>query len=171
MNALQLIEWLLQQALVAGPIESRTIKLAAQQVIASLLDEQTWAKTPLQEASVHRSRRSKVWVATVTGPSGGQIWKTTGLTDYHQALSLAQHWAAQAAAQRARLGGIANKPGTRVRSGQQGPGTGQLTQKEVAELLHMSERGVREVERRALQKLRNHPLVKQLWQQYSSGEF
>ena len=38
------------------------------------------------------------------------------------------------------------------------------------QLLGMSERGVREVERRAFQKLRNHPLLRQVWQQYLAGE-
>jgi len=34
----------------------------------------------------------------------------------------------------------------------------------------MSERGVREVERRAFEKLRNHPLLRQFWQQHPTGE-
>jgi len=33
----------------------------------------------------------------------------------------------------------------------------------------MSERGVREVEHRALRKLRAHPLLKQLWHDYLAG--
>jgi hypothetical protein len=34
----------------------------------------------------------------------------------------------------------------------------------------MSERAVREVERRALQKLRQHPLLRQVWRQFLTGE-
>jgi hypothetical protein len=45
-----------------------------------------------------------------------------------------------------------------------------LTQKEVAILLNISERGVRAIERRALQKLRNHPLLRQVWRDYVAGE-
>jgi hypothetical protein len=45
-----------------------------------------------------------------------------------------------------------------------------LTQKQVAQLLNMSERGVREVERRAFQKLRQHPLLRPVWRQYLVGE-
>jgi transcriptional regulator len=40
-----------------------------------------------------------------------------------------------------------------------------LTQKEVAALLGMSERGVRNIEKRALAKLRNHPALRSLWGQ------
>ncbi len=36
-------------------------------------------------------------------------------------------------------------------------------------VLKMSERGVREVERRAFKKLRDHPLLKQIWRQYLAG--
>jgi hypothetical protein len=34
----------------------------------------------------------------------------------------------------------------------------------------MSERGVREVERRAFEKLRNHPLLKEIWRQHLAGD-
>lgn len=43
-----------------------------------------------------------------------------------------------------------------------------LTQVEVARILGMSERGVREVEKRALRKLRAHPELRQFWAQYGS---
>ena len=45
-----------------------------------------------------------------------------------------------------------------------------LTQKEVAQLLNMSERGVRAVERRAFEKLRQHAILWQAWQQFLAGE-
>ena len=45
-----------------------------------------------------------------------------------------------------------------------------LTQKEVGLLLGMSERAVRAAEKRALQKLRQHPLLRQLWQDFLAGE-
>jgi hypothetical protein len=34
----------------------------------------------------------------------------------------------------------------------------------------MSERAVREAERRAFQKIRNHPLMKHFWQQHLAGQ-
>lgn len=37
-------------------------------------------------------------------------------------------------------------------------------------LLHMSERGVREVERRAFKKLSQHPLLKEIWRQHLAGD-
>jgi hypothetical protein len=127
-------------------------------------------ESPLYEASVHRPLRSRVWVATYTGPTGGQVWRSTGLTDRDQALLLARDWEAQARAQREKLTRRRIKPVLRVRRSEPGPGRGTLTQKEVARLLNMSERGVREIEHRALQKLRSHPLLKQVWQQYLGGD-
>jgi hypothetical protein len=49
-----------------------------------------------------------------------------------------------------------------VRWGAGRGGTG-LTQKEVALVMGMSERGVRAVERRALDKLRRHPALRAIW--------
>jgi hypothetical protein len=46
-----------------------------------------------------------------------------------------------------------------------------FTQKQVALALGMSERGVREAERRALEKLRHHPLLQHIWQQYQRGQW
>jgi hypothetical protein len=137
----------------------------AKQIVETLLEQKPLPPPPLLEATVHRARRSRVWVATFTGAAGGQVWKSTGLTDYDQALLLARYWESQARTQRAKLG--LRKPSIPVRPKK--PGTGMLTQREVAQVLHMSERGVREVERRALSKLRQHPLLKELWDDYSKG--
>jgi Sigma-70, region 4 len=41
----------------------------------------------------------------------------------------------------------------------------QLTQKEVAVIMKVSEPAVRDIERRAIEKLRNHPALKQIWQE------
>lgn len=139
-------------------------------LVARLLEEEPPADTLLLEASVHLPRRSKIFVATFTGPNGGQIWKTTGLTDYHQALQLARRWEAEAAAQRRELGRTPGKPGTRVAPASARTATAALTQQEVAKLLNMSERGVRAAERRAFEKLRNHPLLRELWKNYLAGE-
>ena len=139
---------------------------AAATIVSTLLGEE-----PLAEASVHLPQRSRVWVAAFTGPNGGQVWRSTGLTDHDQALVLAKHWEAKARAQRLGLGRPLQRPILRVR--REEPGTaksGPLTQKEVAQLLKMSERGVRAVERRAFEKLRQHPLLRQAWQQFLAGE-
>jgi hypothetical protein len=140
-------------------------------IVALLLDEQAEVEIPVAEASVHRPTRGKVWIAAFTGATPGQqVWRSTGLTDRVQALALARRWEAEAQQQRTAFGHLFKKPTVRVRQGRQrGPGE-QLTQKEVAALLGMSERGVREVERRAFEKLRKHPLLQQLWQQHLTGD-
>ena len=126
-----------------------TSPTTAMTIVRTLLDDLPPAKALVCGASVHLPRSGSIWVASFTGPSGGQVWKSTGLTDQDQALVLARRWEAEARAQRLKLGRPARKPTLRVR--RDSPGavrSGLLTQKQVALLLNMSERGVREVERR-----------------------
>lgn len=139
---------------------------AAATIVNALL-----ADGQLAEASVHRPKRGSIWIASFTGPAGGQVWKSTGSTDRNQALLVAKRWEAQARAERLRLGRPPRKPILRAR--RQEPGTtrsGPLTQLEVAALLGMSERAVREIERRALEKIKSHPALRQVWQKYLAGE-
>ena len=100
----------------------------------------------------------------MVGQPGQQIARSTGLTDREAALTLAKEWEAQARAQReaARAAG-ALTPAT----GTQSLG---LTQREVASLLRLSERAVRNAERRAIAKLRRHPMLKALWREYSESQ-
>ena len=85
------------------------------------------------------------------------------MTDRRQALLVAKRWEAEARAHRLSLGRSLRKPILPVRRPEPGAArSGLLSQKEVAQLLKMSERGVREVERRALVKLRKHPLLRQV---------
>ena len=144
---------------------------AATTIVSTLLGEQPLAAVPVLEASVHLPQRSRVWVAAFTGPNGGQVWRSTGLTDHDEARRLARKWEAEARAQRLNLSGTRSTPFLRVRREEPGSArSGPLTQKEVAQLLKMSERGVRAVERRAFEKLRQHPLLRQAWQQFLAGE-
>ncbi len=140
----------------------------AEEIVGALLGDKP--PIPISEASVHRPPRGRVWVAAFTGPHGGQTWRSTGLTDRDQALLVAKKWEGEARAERAKLGRTLRKPTIRVCRSEPGTATGPLTQREVATLLGMSERGVREVERRAFRKIRNHPLMKKIWQQYLAGE-
>ena len=170
MTAPELIEILptMPRLLRHLPPDSR---LTAMTIVRTLLDDLPPAKALVCEASVHLPRSGSIWVASFTGPSGGQVWKSTGLTDHEKALVLARRWEAEARAQRIRLGRPARKPTLRVRRDSPGAAkSGLLTQKQVALLLNMSERGVREVERRAFQKLRQHPLLRQAWRQYQARE-
>src|SRR5437667_3627152 len=110
---------------------SQDTRTAAIALVEMLLDDEPLGEPPLCEASVHRPRRSRVWVATFTGPRGGQVWKSTGLMDRDQALLLAKSWEAEARGQRVSLGHTLRRPILRV--GRQEPGSaisGLLTQKE-----------------------------------------
>ena len=135
------------------------------QLVNFLLGDETISG--VLESSVHLPKRGRIWIATYTGSEGGQVWRSTGLTDRDQALVVAKDWEAKARAQRAQLR-RATKPSMRVSNYE--PGTRFFTQKEVAMLLKISERSVRAIERRALQKLRNHPLLRQVWREYLTGE-
>jgi len=123
----------------------------------------------LCEATVHRPRRGSIWVATYTGAAGGQVWRSTGLTDRAEALLLARRWEAQARAERAKAGRSIRKPALRVRHSGSSSGAGLLTQDEVALLLNISERAVRKAEHSALAKLRRHPLLRHVWEEYLTG--
>ena len=176
MKAMELIEHLLrEQALAeawssgAPPGSQSSIHQAAQQIVHNLLGEECGAESHLLEASVHRPKRSRVWQAAFTAATGGQTWKTTGLTNRHQALLVAKKWEAEARAERARLGGTVKRPVWRVRRQASGTGTGPLTQSETALFLGMSERAVRAAEYRAIQKLRQHPLMREIWKDYHSA--
>lgn len=56
-----------------------------------------------------------------------------------------------------------------VRTGSTGQRIG-LTQREIATILRVSERAVRNIERRAIKKLLAHPGLRQIWKDYLSGQ-
>ena len=115
------------------------------------------------EATVRLPPRSHRWVAVYTGfEPGTQITRSTGLTDRSAALAQAQEWEVQANAERSR----------RKAEGTCGIGPlarqdAYLTQAEIAAILGISERAVRAIERRALHKLRQHPLLREVWAEFS----
>jgi len=118
----------------------------------------------LVEASVHLPPRGTKWLAVFTGPEPGkQIWRSTGLTNREAALMVAQKWEQEARDERKR---ITNKHLKKRSSRVRQEIAGLMTQKEVAAVLGMSERGVREVERRAFAKLRRDASLQRLWNQY-----
>ena len=148
--------------------ESLELKELGQYIVHFLLQDKPSPELILVEASVHRPRRGTVWVAVFTGPKGGQIWRSTGLTDRDHALLVARKWEAEARTERDQ------QTHARLRSRLRRSGRSQmkplLSQKAVAAILGMSERGVREVERRALRKLANHPQLQRIWNQYLAGD-
>lgn len=62
------------------------------------------------------------------------------------------------------------KPTIRVRPGSAEAGVGLFSQQEVAAILRLSVRTVRETERSPFEKLRRHPRLKALWREWLSGQ-
>jgi hypothetical protein len=138
--------------------------MTATQIVDCLLDERTVLDPIICEASVYRPPRSTRWVAVFTGAEPGrQIRKSTGLTNREAALVLARKWERDARQERERLNAKPKKPTIRARSNEL---PGLMTQSQVAAALGMSERGVRQAERRALSKLRNDPALREFWKQH-----
>src|SRR5450759_711801 len=139
MKILELIESLLRHEAEGEPNGHPPGSVAeqAELMVSLLLGEERLTTAPLLEASVHRSRRSRIFVATFTGSDGVQIWKTTGLTDHDPALVLAHRWEAEARAQRSRLDRTIGLPRTRVRPTQAGPAIG-WSQKEAVSYTHLT---------------------------------
>ena len=133
----------------------------ARQIIEAIVDSELAA---LREATVRRPPRSRQYVAVFTGPEPGQqIARSTGLTDPTAALALAKEWQTQARRKReARKAERGDAPTPRFRS------LG-LTQREVAAIMRLSERGVRAVEKRAIAKLKRHPLLNAIWSEYNES--
>src|ERR1043166_1120315 len=146
----------------------RDLKEAARQIVRALLEEE-FEPPAVCEASVHRPRRGQVWVAYYTGANGGQVSKSTGQTNRDEALRLAKEWEATARVERAKKGPLTKRQSPRVVHAGSGARVG-LTQREVGVILGTTERAVREIERRALWKLRHHPFLRQLWVDYTSGQ-
>lgn len=132
----------------------------ADQIVEHLLEQD------LVEATVRRPPRGTRWIAVYTGAEPGrQVWRSTGLVDRAAALALARHWEAEARQQR--LATRARKPTMRVRQGSPEAAAGMLSQAEAAAVLGISIRAVREIERRAFEKLRRHPALRRFWREYA----
>jgi DNA-binding NarL/FixJ family response regulator len=141
------------------------IKEAALKIIQFVLSDDPVTQISISEARVYRPSRSRIWQATYTGAEGGQVWRSTGLTNKRQALLVAKRWEAESRAQRGKTGKSTRKPIVRVRGSEPG-----LSQREVGLLLNLSERAVSQIERRALRKLFAHAGLRQAWHQYLAGE-
>jgi hypothetical protein len=137
------------------------VNASARLLVSLLLQDEP---VMLGEASVRLPRRGHRYVVSFSGSEPGQqIWRSTGLTNRAAALDLARRWEAHARRQRqAQL--KTDQPST-TRSGRL-PG---LTQAEVALVLGLSERAVRSIEKRAIRKLKKHPLLRQLWAEFESA--
>jgi hypothetical protein len=124
----------------------------------------------LVEVSVHLPRRGSRWVASFRDETGRQVWRTTGLRDRKTAMAVAQRWEADAKRKRAAQGAAPPRLTIRVQPGGTERQQGCLSQAEVAAVLRISERAVREIERRAIDKLRRHPILQSIWREWEAGE-
>ena len=124
----------------------------------------------LVEVSVHLPRRGTRWVAAFRDATGRQVWRSTGLRDKKPALALGKEWEQAAKQKRAAQGALPPRFTIRVRPGSGEEAIGLLTQKDVAMILRISERSVREIERRAFDKLRRHPALRDFWHEWLTGE-
>ena len=151
--------------------------MSAEKIVAVLLNGTAMVPARrLLEASVRLPPRGHKWLAVYTGVEPGkQVWKSTGRTDRNAALAQAKEWEAEARRRRAELGLKPRRPSIRVRrrlADPSGPPTGgvePLSQREVAMIMKISERAVRAIERRALNKLRRHPSLREFWAEFTSG--
>ena len=98
------------------PPADSAARRAAMALVDLLLDEESVVKTHVCEATVHVPHSGRIWNAVFTGPNGGQVWKSTGMTDKEQALLLAKRWEVEAREERAKLGRLVRKPTWRVRN-------------------------------------------------------
>ena len=114
-------------------------------IVNELLEGDQWARHLIGEASIHRPRRGRTWMASFTGLDGQQ-WKSTGTTDQALALARAKEFEAAARAQRMNPArAVRRTPGNRQSTDRRDRG---LTQREVGLLLGVSERAVRAIEKR-----------------------
>jgi hypothetical protein len=148
----------------SGVMESTlTFPMNATLLVRRLLEDD---QSRLAEATVRLPPRGSRWIAVYTGDAPGeQVARSTGLTDREAALDLARQWETEARERRAqnqhRVGAGA------LRAGHAGPGA--LTQAQVAAILNLSPRSVRAIEKRAVRKLRRHPLVRQMWKEFGEA--
>ena len=124
----------------------------------------------LIEASVHLPRRGTRWVAAFQDENGRQVWKSTGQRDRTAAQAIADELEAAARRKRFAQGGPPTKLALRVRRGSGERGRGPFTQAETAAIMRISERSVRQLQRSALTKLRNHPALKEFWREWQRGQ-
>jgi len=145
--------------------------MEARQIVEMLLaaDGPIGIRT-LFDASVHLPPRGSLWVAAYRDDTGRPIWRTTRLRRRGAALALAKEWENEAKRKRAAQGALPRRPSIRVRPRSGERDLGLLTPREVATILRISERAVREIERRAFDKIRQHPAMREFWREHETGE-
>jgi hypothetical protein len=155
------------------PLDQRTHRpMTPQQLVKLMLASDNAVSTAslMAEASVHLPRRGTRWIASFRNEFGRQQTKTTSRTEYLEALAIARQWEAEARKRRTPQSNPPKGASFRVAPGSSERDLGCLTQREVAAIMNLTERGVRQIEKRAIEKLRRHPAFGHLWRQYLAGE-
>jgi hypothetical protein len=124
----------------------------------------------LIEVSVHLPNRGTRWIAAYRDATGRRVWRTTGMRNRKAALTLGQRWEQAAKQKRLGQGALPRKPTIRVRRGSAEHEVGLLSQAEVAAFMHITQRAVRDIERRAFDKIRRHPGLREFWNEWSTGK-
>ena len=57
-------------------------KQAGAVIVEALLADGLLEPSPISEASVHKARSQQSLASGFTGPNAGQVWKSTGTSDY-----------------------------------------------------------------------------------------
>ena len=109
-------------------------------------------------------------MATFRDETGNQVWKATGQRDRRAAQAIADELEAAAKRKRFAQGGPPKNLVLRVRRGSGDRGRGPFTQAETAAIMRVSERTVRQLQKSAFTKLRNHPALKEFWREWQSGQ-
>jgi hypothetical protein len=142
----------------------------AAQIVEMLLESDLTKAKSIVEASVHPPHRGKVWRASYRDETGRQRWRSTGTADRKAALALAKEWEEEARRKRGAEPRPPQRALIRVMGGSGKADTELFTQREVAMLMKLSGRAIRNIERRAIAKLRANPILKALWREWNQGE-
>jgi hypothetical protein len=141
--------------------------LSAKDLVQHLLEgRQPWSSRELLEASVHLPARGTIFIAAYRDETGRQVQRTTGTRDRSAAQAIADEMEAAAKRKRAAASPPPKKPTIRVRRCGPEHQAGLRTQAEVAAIMRIGERAVREHERSAFWKLRHHPKLREFWREW-----
>ena len=83
---------------------------------------------------------------------------------------MGQRWEQEEKQKRLAQGALPRKPVMRVRRGSAEHEVGLMSQAEVAAFMHITQRAVRDIERRAFDKIRRHPGFRDFWNEWLTGE-
>jgi hypothetical protein len=124
----------------------------------------------LVEVSIHRPARGTKWIAAYRDATGRRVWRSTRMRNRKAALAQAQRWEQDEKQKRLAQGALPRKPIMRVRRGSAEHEVGLMSQAEVAAFMHITQRAVRDIERRAFDKIRRHPGLRAFWSEWLTGE-